>query len=42
MTTSESRKTKAYSANGRFHYPNATLDLFNNQRAKGDASRAQS
>ena len=29
LITRETRKTKAYSANGRYHYPNATLDLFN-------------
>ena len=30
MTISEkSRNNNAYSENGRYHYPNATLDLFN-------------
>ena len=41
VTTSESRKINAYSANGRFHYPNATLDLFNLDKIIGAQLREE-
>ena len=42
MTISEkSRNNNVYSENGRYHYPNATLDLFNLDQIIGAQMRKE-